>query len=206
MVPGDVKWDPNATPPQYTNNTDTVIEKGSQLRLKIMGTRSDVGSMFAIGSIKEDYLGYSSPWVVLFPYLIDYRTLWAHCRYGCDDIHHSAHLTCSRSTLLGPQSSKSIQRLRQSRITDYLALCLDRFSEGRGGMMRRIWGSQDSSETGLDGKVSHNIETETWDGRVRFFMWSMFRDNRSDHTWSAREVSFGNQWIPKSKLPDLTIF
>lgn len=58
MVPGDVKWDPNATPPQYTNNGDTNIEKGSQLRLKIMGTRSDVGSMFAIGSIKEDYLGY----------------------------------------------------------------------------------------------------------------------------------------------------
>lgn len=57
MVPGDVRWDPNATPPQYTNNTDTVIEKGSQLRIKIMGTRSDVGSMFAIGSIKEDYLG-----------------------------------------------------------------------------------------------------------------------------------------------------
>ena len=60
MVPADIKWDPSATPPQYTNNSDQVIEKGTQLRLKVMGTRSDVASMFAIGSIKEDYLGYIS--------------------------------------------------------------------------------------------------------------------------------------------------
>ena len=35
-----------------------MIEKGTQLRIKLIGTRSDVGSMFAIGSIKEDFLGY----------------------------------------------------------------------------------------------------------------------------------------------------
>ncbi|KAG6999253.1 DNA-directed RNA polymerase II subunit rpb7 [Physcia stellaris] len=57
LVPSDVKWDPSATPPQYTNNSDQVIEKGTHLRLKLIGTRSDVGNMFAIGSIKEDYLG-----------------------------------------------------------------------------------------------------------------------------------------------------
>ena len=57
MIPSDIKWDPNATPPQFTDNGDQVIEKGTHLRIKIMGTRSDVGSMFAIGSIKEDFLG-----------------------------------------------------------------------------------------------------------------------------------------------------
>lgn len=58
MIPADIKWDPSATPPQYTNNTDQVIEKGTQLRLKIMGVRSDVTNMYAVGTIKEDYLGY----------------------------------------------------------------------------------------------------------------------------------------------------
>jgi hypothetical protein len=34
-----------------------VIEKGTQVRVKIIGIRSEVGEMWAIGSIKEDYLG-----------------------------------------------------------------------------------------------------------------------------------------------------
>ena len=57
LIPSDIKWDPNATPPQYTDNQDQVIEKGTHLRIKLIGTRSDVGSMFAIGSVKEDFLG-----------------------------------------------------------------------------------------------------------------------------------------------------
>lgn len=57
LIPSDIKWDPNATPPQFTDNGDQVIEKGTHLRIKLIGTRSDVGSMFAIGSIKEDFLG-----------------------------------------------------------------------------------------------------------------------------------------------------
>jgi len=57
LIPSDIKWDPNATPPQYTDNQDQVIEKGTHLRVKLIGTRSDVGNMFAIGSIKEDFLG-----------------------------------------------------------------------------------------------------------------------------------------------------
>lgn len=57
LIPADIKWDPNATPPQYTDNGDQVIEKGTHLRIKLIGTRSDVGSMFAIGSVKEDFLG-----------------------------------------------------------------------------------------------------------------------------------------------------
>jgi len=58
MIPPDIRWDPSATPPQYTNNSDQVIEKGTQLRLKIMGVRSDVANMYAVGTIREDYLGY----------------------------------------------------------------------------------------------------------------------------------------------------
>lgn len=59
FIPSEIKWDPNATPPQYTDNGDQVIERGTHLRIKLIGTRSDVGGMFAIGSVKEDFLGYS---------------------------------------------------------------------------------------------------------------------------------------------------
>ena len=54
----DMKWEPNATPPQFTDNSDQVIEKGTHVRIKIMGTRNEVGSMYAVGSMKEDFLGF----------------------------------------------------------------------------------------------------------------------------------------------------
>ncbi|KAL8871655.1 MAG: hypothetical protein Q9174_002561 [Haloplaca sp. 1 TL-2023] len=57
LIPSDIKWDENATPAQYTDNGDQVIEKGTHLRIKLIGTRSDVNNMFAIGSVKEDFLG-----------------------------------------------------------------------------------------------------------------------------------------------------
>lgn len=48
-------------PPQYTDHADQVIEKGTNLRLKILGVKPDVAAINAIGTIKEDYLG----WVLL---------------------------------------------------------------------------------------------------------------------------------------------
>ncbi|POS87147.1 RNA polymerase ii subunit 7 [Erysiphe pulchra] len=57
LIPSDIKFDPNATPPQYTNNEDSVIEAGTHVRVKLIGTRAEVGGMYAIASIKEDYLG-----------------------------------------------------------------------------------------------------------------------------------------------------
>lgn len=59
MIPSEIKFDPNATPPQFTNNEDSVIEKGSDIRIKLKGIRSDVGNMHAVGTIKEDFLGYA---------------------------------------------------------------------------------------------------------------------------------------------------
>ncbi|ELR02033.1 hypothetical protein V496_03274 [Pseudogymnoascus sp. VKM F-4515 (FW-2607)] len=61
LISKDIKFDPNATPWQWTDNEDQVIEKGAQVRVKLIGLRSDVGSMYAIGSIKEDYLGVPPP-------------------------------------------------------------------------------------------------------------------------------------------------
>ncbi|THW39361.1 putative DNA-directed RNA polymerase II [Aureobasidium pullulans] len=57
MIPSDIKFDGNATPPQFTDNADQVIERGTHIRVKIKGIRGEVGQMYAIATIKEDYLG-----------------------------------------------------------------------------------------------------------------------------------------------------
>ncbi|KAK6071100.1 DNA-directed RNA polymerase II subunit rpb7 [Seiridium cupressi] len=61
LIPSDTKWDPNATPPEFTNGEDMHIRVGTHTRIKLLGTRAEVGELWAIGSIKEDYLGYVIP-------------------------------------------------------------------------------------------------------------------------------------------------
>ncbi|KAK0718922.1 RNA polymerase Rpb7 [Apiosordaria backusii] len=57
LIPDEITYDANATPPQYTNHSDIVIEPGTHVRIKIIGLRTGVGEMFAIGKIDGDYLG-----------------------------------------------------------------------------------------------------------------------------------------------------
>lgn len=56
-MPEEIHFDPNATPPQFTNNADMVIEPGTHVRVKIGGLRTELGEMYAIGSINGDFLG-----------------------------------------------------------------------------------------------------------------------------------------------------
>jgi len=56
LIPPDLKFLPDANPPNFSNE-EQVIEKGAMVRVKIMGLRMDVKDIFAIGTIKEDYLG-----------------------------------------------------------------------------------------------------------------------------------------------------
>lgn len=56
-MPSDFKFDGNATPPNFSDSGGYKIEKGSRVRLKIMGVRAEIGSMYGVGTIKEDYLG-----------------------------------------------------------------------------------------------------------------------------------------------------
>lgn len=57
QIPADIKYDAQATPPQWTDHADQIIENGTQIRLRIKGIRTEMGSLFAIGGIREDYLG-----------------------------------------------------------------------------------------------------------------------------------------------------
>lgn len=59
-MPDEIQYDANATPPQFTNNADMVIEPGTHVRAKIIGLRTEVGEMWAIGSINGDFLGYEA--------------------------------------------------------------------------------------------------------------------------------------------------
>ncbi|TIA88524.1 hypothetical protein E3P99_02555 [Wallemia hederae] len=47
LIPQDIKFDPGANPPCFSSE-DQVIEKGSKVRLKIVGTRVDATEIFAI--------------------------------------------------------------------------------------------------------------------------------------------------------------
>jgi DNA-directed RNA polymerase II subunit RPB7 len=53
MIPSDIKFEGNAAPPQWTDGADQVIEKGTNIRIKIKGIRSEVDKMFAVGTMKE---------------------------------------------------------------------------------------------------------------------------------------------------------
>lgn len=56
LLPVELKFDPTANPPNYSGD-DQTVEKGSKVRLKLVGTRTDATEIFAIGTMREDYLG-----------------------------------------------------------------------------------------------------------------------------------------------------
>jgi DNA-directed RNA polymerase II subunit RPB7 len=53
MIPAEITFNSLATPPQWTDNGQQVIEKGKPVRIKIKGIRSDMGNIYAIGTINE---------------------------------------------------------------------------------------------------------------------------------------------------------
>ncbi|KAF7186960.1 DNA-directed RNA polymerase II subunit rpb7 [Pseudocercospora fuligena] len=56
MIPSNLKYTVEGSTPSFTDNNDQ-IERGTQIRLRLKGIRGEIGSMFAVGSIAEDYLG-----------------------------------------------------------------------------------------------------------------------------------------------------
>ena len=56
-LPADMKYNPDATPPQFSNGAGDSIEKGSAVRVQLIGLRSDVGNMYAIGKMSANWFG-----------------------------------------------------------------------------------------------------------------------------------------------------
>lgn len=79
MIPSDIKFEGNAAPPQWTDGADQVIEKGTNIRIKIKGIRSEVDKMYAVGTMKE----VGNPMFCVlrrFSSLTDRRIILALCR------------------------------------------------------------------------------------------------------------------------------
>ena len=53
MIPHDIVYDGQASPPHWTDNQDQIIEKGTHVRVRIKGTRPHLGQLFAIATINE---------------------------------------------------------------------------------------------------------------------------------------------------------
>jgi len=56
LIPPEFKFDPNANPPCFQGDGEK-IERDTKVRLRIVGTRIDATEIFAIGTIKEDWMG-----------------------------------------------------------------------------------------------------------------------------------------------------
>jgi DNA-directed RNA polymerase subunit E'/Rpb7 len=75
MIPSDITFDANATPPQWTDNGEQLIEKGTNIRIKIKGLRSEVDKMYAVGTMKE--VSCSRTYLPVYTTNDDFRTTLA---------------------------------------------------------------------------------------------------------------------------------
>jgi hypothetical protein len=52
-------YNPDTMPAQFSNaRGDEIIEKGTAVRIQIMGLRSDVDAIMAIGKMADSWFGY----------------------------------------------------------------------------------------------------------------------------------------------------
>lgn len=57
LIPDDMEFQSGDTPNYTTSDRSVKIQKDSEVRLKIIGTRVDATEIFCIGTIKDDFLG-----------------------------------------------------------------------------------------------------------------------------------------------------
>ena len=61
LIPTDMQFDPQSTPASYVSSISEQqpqrISKDSEVRLRVIATRVDASEIFAIGTIKDEYLG-----------------------------------------------------------------------------------------------------------------------------------------------------
>jgi DNA-directed RNA polymerase II subunit RPB7 len=57
LIPDDMVFQSGDVPSYETSDGSVRIQKDSEVRLKIVGTRVDATEIFCIGTIKDDFLG-----------------------------------------------------------------------------------------------------------------------------------------------------
>lgn len=63
MMPTGYKYSAEGSTPCYADQEGMSIERDSEVRVRIKGLRGEIGNMMAIGSLKEDYLGYEDAYL-----------------------------------------------------------------------------------------------------------------------------------------------
>jgi len=56
-LPPGMKYNPDSTPPQYSNNSGDVIEKGTAVRVSIIGMRNDATDIKCVGKMSAQWFG-----------------------------------------------------------------------------------------------------------------------------------------------------
>ncbi|KAJ9109316.1 hypothetical protein QFC21_000645 [Naganishia friedmannii] len=57
-IPDDLRFQPESNPPSFVSDqAGESIKRGAKVRIRLMGIRTDQTELFAIGSIKGDFLG-----------------------------------------------------------------------------------------------------------------------------------------------------
>ena len=120
MIPSDMKFDANATPPQWSSDdNDDLVEKGTNIRIKIKGLRSEVDKMYAVGTIKE-----------VWPAIYDILEFWLTLAPGLS--WSITTLNCSRRSLRQIRSASGdahiskyapIDGLKRLRAVTFLIAC-----------------------------------------------------------------------------------
>lgn len=59
LLPPHYKFQPDSNPPEFVAQDQVAVNlvKGTKVRLRIVGSRMEATEIFAIGTMKEDYLG-----------------------------------------------------------------------------------------------------------------------------------------------------
>ena len=61
LIPSDLKFDAQSQPAAYVSEISDEkpqrVTKDSEVRLRVVATRIDASEIFAIGTIKDEYLG-----------------------------------------------------------------------------------------------------------------------------------------------------
>jgi len=98
MIPSSLKYSMEGATPSFADNEGQVVEAGSQVRLRIKGIRSELNQMFAIGSIREDYLGYELAHLEQVTSITDRRLLVLFCSSRVSQLRTPTHFSFCRLT------------------------------------------------------------------------------------------------------------
>ncbi len=59
-IPDDFSFQTSAGPMYCSEDGEVRVQKDCEVRLRVIGTRVDAAEIFALGSMKEDYLGVTA--------------------------------------------------------------------------------------------------------------------------------------------------